>query len=401
MALPVAFQVFKSVHRAGFEPARRLLVRLAIVFCVLATARAETARKIVGYYYGKGRPHYRLSSVPVQKLTHLIYSLAVPTVQGDCEMAHPDIDIPNLQSLKLLRARNPRLAVLLSVGGWSGSRYFSDVAATPSARRHFSASCLRIVEKYGLDGLDIDWEYPVTGGKKTDHKRTSDKENFVLLLRQLRTDLNASHHDRPRLLTIASTGYRNHLNDLSAGEMAEVLDWFNLMGYDFNEMQPKLTSHHSSLFAWPTIPRLNADAVTFANSDAAVQWYLDHGVPPEKIVLGLPFYGQVWANVPDERHGLFEPYRGRPGEDGTLSYHDIVERYLPAYTRYWDDQAKVPWLYNQRTQIVISYEDSESIAAKAKYVVQKKLGGIMFWDLGQDDGKSTLLEAINKALAED
>jgi chitinase len=397
----MALQNFKPAYCEGFESARRLLVRIAMIWCVLATGQAQTTKKIVGYYYGKGRPDYELSRVPVQKITHLIYSHAVPTAQGDCEMAHPDVDIPNLLSLKSLRAHNPRLLVLLSVGGWSGSRYFSDVAATPSARFRFSASCLRIVDKYGLDGIDIDWEYPVTGGKETDHRRKSDKENFVLLLRQLRADLNALQHERPPLLTIASTCYRNHLNDLSAEEMAAVLDWFNLMGYDFNEMQPTRTFHQSGLFAWPTTPTLNADAIKFANSDAAVQWYLDHGVPPAKIVLGLPFYGQVWANVPDDHHGLFEPFRGRPGEEGTLSYREIEQTYLPTYTRYWDDRAKVPWLYNEKTKIMISYEDRESIAAKAKYVTQKHLAGIMFWDLGQDDSKSALLEAINRALAAD
>jgi chitinase len=377
----------------------RLFVTAALVWCVLNTAHAESENKIVGYYYGKGRPHYQLSEVPAQKLTHLIYSHAVPTVQGDCRMAHPDIDLPNLRALKGLRVQNPKLLVLLSVGGWSGSRYFSDVAVTPSARRRFSKSCLRIVEKYGLDGLDIDWEYPVTGGKTTDHKRKSDKKNFVLLLKQLRSDLNGLHHERPPLLTIASTAYRNHLNDLSVKEMVNVLDWFNVMGYDFDEMQPYRTFHHSGLFAWPTTAMVSTDAIKFANCDAAVRWYLDHGVPSEKIVLGLPFYGHIWANVPAEHNGMFQPYRGRPGEDGTLSYREIEQMYLPTYARYWDDQAKVPWLYNQETKITISYEDADSIAAKAKYVIQKQLGGIMFWDLGQDDSKSTLLNAIDKGLA--
>jgi chitinase len=397
----VALRCSKAERKAGFEFVRPLLVRLTIVSCVLATAQAETAKKIVGYYYGKGRPHYQLSSVPVEKLTHLIYSHAVPTVEGDCEMAHPDIDIPNLQSLNVLRLKNPKLLVLLSVGGWSGSRYFSDVAATPSARRHFSASCLRIVAKYGLDGIDIDWEYPVTGGKPTDHKRKSDKGNFVLLLRQMRSDLNGLQHERPPLLTIASTAYRNHLNDLSVKEMAEVLDWFNVMGYDLDEMQPNRTFHHSGLFPWPTASIANTDAIKFANCDAAVRWYLDHEVASEKIVLGLPFYGHIWANVPAEHNGMFQPYEGSPSEDGTLSYREIEQTYLPVYTRYWDSQAEVPWLYNPKTKIAISYEDAESIAAKAKYVIQKKLGGIMFWDLGQDDSRSTLLDAINKALAKD
>lgn len=374
-----------------------LLGRMLLILCALATAQAGTAKKIVGYYYGKGRPGYEFSQVPVQELTHLIYSHAKPTARGDCELAHADLDIPNLRTLKALRAENPRLLVLLSVGGWSGSRYFSDVAATPSARRQFSASCLQIIEKYGLDGLDVDWEYPVTGGKRTDHKRGSDKENFVLLLRKLRSDLDAFGQERHLLLTIASTGYRNHLNDLSLEEMSDILDWFNLMGYDFNEMQPERTSPHSGLYAGTT-PKLDADAIKYANSDAAVQWYLDHGVPLEKIVLGLPFYGQVWASVPNENEGLYEPYRGRPGEDGTLSYREIQQSYLPFYTRHWDDQAKVPWLYNKETRIMTSYEDPESITAKAKYVIQKHLGGMMFWDLGQDDSESTLLDTIYRQL---
>ena len=381
-----------ELHKQGYE-----LVCSLLILCTLATAQAETKR-IVGYYYGKGRPGYQFSQVPVQKLTHLIYSLAKPTARGNCELAHPGVDVPNLRALKALRAKNARLSVLLSVGGWSGSTYFSDVAATPSARKQFSASCLEIVQKYGFDGLDIDWEYPVTGGKPTDHKRKSDKESFVLLLKQLRSDLDAFDTGRHLLLTVASTGYRNHLPDLSLKEMSDVLDWFNLMGYDFNEMQPGRTSHHSGLFAWPATSKLDADAIQYANSDAAVQWYLDHGVPPEKIVLGVPFYGQIWANVPDQNDGLFEPYRGRPGEEGALSYREIERDYLPSYTRHWDDQVKVPWLYKKETKIMISYEDSESIAVKARYVIQKNLGGMMFWDLGQDDSRSTLLNTIHKQL---
>jgi chitinase len=374
-----------------------LLVCLELILCASGAGQSGLS-KIVGYYYGKGRPGYQLSQVPVQELTHLIYSHAKPTARFDCEMAHPDVDIPNLLALKVLRTKNPRLLVLLSVGGWSGSTYFSDIAATASARQQFSTSCLEIVQKYGLDGLDVDWEYPVTGGKRTDHKRKNDKENFGLLLKQLRADLDAFGHDRHLLLTVASTGYRNHLNDLSLKEMSDVLDWFNLMGYDFNEMQPKRTSHHSGLFAWSTTSKLDADAIKYANSDAAVQWYIDHGVPPEKIVLGVPFYGQIWANVPDENNGLYEPFKGRPGEEGTLSYREIEQAYLPVYARHWDDQVKAPWLYKKETKVMISYEDPESIAAKAKYVIQKRLGGMMFWDLGQDDSKSTLLGAIHEHL---
>jgi chitinase len=313
---------------------------------------------------------------------------------------HPDVDVPNLAELKTLRVRNPHLLILLSVGGWSGSEFFSDVASVDSARRQLSASCLALVQKYGLDGLDIDWEYPVTGGMPTDHKRESDKGNFVLLLKQMRGDLDAFSPGRHLLLTIASTCYRNHLNDLSAKEMSSVLDWFNLMCYDLDDMEPKLTSHGSALFSWAT-QRTNADAAKYANCDAAVRWYVDQGVPTEKIVLGVPFYGQVWAGVTDANDGLYEPYSTRPEDDGTLSFREIEESYLPTYSRHWDDRAKVPWLYNKATKIMISYEDPESITAKAKYVIRQELGGMMFWDLGQDDGRSTLLGAIYRQLGRD
>jgi chitinase len=121
-------------------------------------------------------------------------------------------------------------------------------------------------------GWTIDWEYPVIGGKRTDHKRNTGKASFVLLLKQLRSDLDAVGHERHLLLT--------------------GLDWFNLMGYDFNEMQLKRASPHSGLFAWAATSKLDADAMKYANSDAAVQWYLDHGVPTGKIVLGLLFMGK-------------------------------------------------------------------------------------------------------------
>ena len=176
MQLGEALNVMPGLRRSAYLP-----LCLELILCASGAGQSGS-RKIVGYYYGKGRPGYQVSQVPVQELTHLIYSHARPTARGDCELAHPDLDTPNLLALKVLRAQNPRLLVLLSVGGWSGSTFFSDIAATASARKQFSTSCLEIVEKYGLDGLDVDWEYPVTGGKRTDHRRKSGKENFVLLL---------------------------------------------------------------------------------------------------------------------------------------------------------------------------------------------------------------------------
>jgi len=385
------------VHARRIRGAGCLLICSVLILSVPSTAQARP-KKIVGYYYGKSSSTgYRFDKIPVELLTHLIYSQARPTSKGVCALGHPDVDLSNLAWLSALKGRNPHLLILLSVGGWSGSAYFSDLAATAEARRKFSASCMELVKKYGFDGLDIDWEYPVTGGKPTDHKRMSDKENFVLLLEQLRSDLDALEKGRHPLLTIASTCYHAHLGDLATGGLARVLDWFNIMCYDMNEMEPKLTFHHSGLFASETSRKAVGDA-KYANCDAAVQWYLDQGVPAAKIVLGVPFYGQIWSDVSDVNHGLYQRFGGRPVEDGVLSFREIDESYLAIYSRQWDDEAKVPWLYSRKTKAMISYEDAESLTAKADYVLKKDLAGIMFWDIAQDDSRFTLLNTIYNRL---
>ena len=123
-----------------------LLFCLALILCTSGLAEAE-GKRIVGYHWGKGRPGCQLSQVPALKLTHLIYSRAMPNAEGDCVFAHPTIDVPNLAELKTLRIRNPHLLILLSIGGWSGSEFFSDVAESDSARKRLSASCVAMVQK--------------------------------------------------------------------------------------------------------------------------------------------------------------------------------------------------------------------------------------------------------------
>jgi hypothetical protein len=114
-------------------------------------------------------------------------------------------------------------------------------------------------------------------------------------------------------------------------------------------VEPNLASDGSALFLWAT-QKANADAAKYASCDAAVRWYVDQRVPTEKIVLGVPFYGQVWAGVPNANDGIYEPYSTRPGDDGTLSFREIEESYLPTYSRHWDEQSKVPWLYKKKDE---------------------------------------------------
>jgi chitinase len=104
----------------------------------------------------------------------------------------------------------------------------------------------------------------------------------------------------------------------------------------------------------------------------------------------------MWGNVADTNHGLFQP--GKPVPHAYAPYSAIVETMLKqGYVRYWDSSASVPYLYNSQTQIFVSYEDPESVAAKCSYIVSHKLGGAMFWDYSGDPS-GALLRSLNQSL---
>ena len=124
--------------------------------------------------------------------------------------------------------------------------------------------------------------------------------------------------------------------------------------------------------------------------DAAVQTYLEAGIPAHKLVVGIPFYARGWQGVPNENNGLYQPAAGPAKsnlEPGVFTYSQLVKGYLPTYTRYWHEEAQVPWLYNPESGVMITYEDPQSVGVKADYVQDHSLGGAMIWELSQDGGE--------------
>ena len=307
-------------------------------------------------------------------------------------MAHPDVDGNNFEILRSIKAAHPNLHLLLSVGGAPPSTYFSEVASSEGLRRTFAESCVALALKNGFDGLDIDWEYPVNGGVDGNALHKEDRENFVSLLMATREALDKHMGMKHGFLTVASTAYWNHLPDLDLPEMVRYLDWFNVMAYDLSDMNPQYASHASSLFAWKKTSNEKPGAQALANADAAVKWYLSHGVPAQKIVLGVPFYGTGWAGVPGTDHGLFQIYTGREGEGDGIPFRSIHHE-LASYTRFWDEKAEAAWLYSP-SGVMISFEDEQALTAKAKYVRRNHLGGIMFWELSEDDEEFDLLQTL-------
>ncbi len=363
-------------------------------------------RNIIGYYtsWSIYVRDYHVQDIPAGQINAINYASANISggeiVLGDY---YADIDIfypgdswdPDslrgcFHQLQLLKAQHPHLMTLISVGGWTWSHYFSDVALTEASRSQFAASCVAFIQEYGFDGVDLDWEYPVSGGLPTNIYRPEDRENFTLLLAELRTQLDAAGDF---LLTIAAPASPLIMENIEIDLIHPYLDWINIMTYDFHgpwsgDSDP-VTGFNAALYPADENPVPEPYWSGF-NLDAAVQAYQDLGVPSEKINPGLPFYGRAFGGVGAENNGLYQPYWGvapdGTWENGVYDYWHLAEDYINqnGYSRYFHEEALVPWLYNPNTQIMISYDDSTSISTKCQYILDNDLGGAMFWEFSGD-----------------
>jgi chitinase len=383
----------------------------------------DSSYRLVGYYaswdvYNRA---VFLSQIDTQHLTHINYAFSNISPEGECVNGDIDADTirffganrsvigeddpieglrGNFRQLALLKEKHPALKVLISIGGWTWSERFSDAAATEQSRLRFVRSCVDLyLVRYGesFDGIDIDWEYPVAGGLHPG--RPEDTHNLTLLLQEFRSQLDSLGETTGRqyLLTLAGPAAPDTIGRFELGEIRKTLDWINVMTYDFHVASEEMTGLLSPLYGSPRDP----DPVSQEsyNADAAVRAYLAAGVPAGQIVLGIPFYGRSWKDT--ENDGLFK-LAGGPAmgadEPGYMSYTEIVAGPLKTGRRYWEENAKAPWLRVSENGVFISYEDAESISWKVKYIREQGLGGAMVWELGLDGGE--LLKPLGDGLFE-
>ncbi|MEN3356904.1 MAG: chitinase [Mycobacteriales bacterium] len=316
----------------------------------------------------------------------------------------------NFNQLRELKARHPNLSVLVSLGGWSFSKYFSDAALTPASRRAFAASCIDLFIKGNLpqlagdpaggpgaaagvfDGIDLDWEWPGSDGNAGNIIRPEDKRNYGLLMAEIRRQLDAygrrthRHYALSAFLPAAPA-------KISAGvdvrSVFRSLDWATVQGYDLHGTWETGTNHQAQLFSPAADP-----APERFSADQAIRSYLRAGAPAGKLLLGIPYYGRGWAGVPDVNHGLYQPGTGPAPATFDAGVEDYkVLKTLPGQ-RFTDRRAGATWLYDGST--FWSYDDLPAIAAKTRYVTANRLGGTMVWELDGDDG--TLTAAIANGL---
>lgn len=362
--------------------------------------------RIVGYFisWGVYDRDYHVAEIPAQRLTHVNYAFANLADDGTCILGDPYADVErlydgddpnqplkdNFNQLLKLKQQHPHLRTLISVGGYTWSSNFSPVAATEQGRKHLAATCVQFMRDYGFDGIDVDWEYP---------SGPADKVNFTLLLAALRAELDQAELEDSAeyLLTIAAPAGLQNIANLELDKIPQHLDWVNLMGYDFTGPWMPTTGLNAPLYT----PADDPDPGAGLSDHAAVGAYLQGGVPPDKLVLGVPFYGRSFAGVPAGADGLWQTFTGPgPGtwEPGFVEYHDIAANYVPKYTRHFHRSALVPWLYDPQTQLFITYDDPESMQYKADYILREGLGGAMFWELSSDTPDGALLGVLADAL---
>lgn len=363
------------------------------------TAPIENQYKKVGYYSSWSTySNFQVSNIDASQLTHINYAFANISSTGEVILGDSwaDVEKPfpgdsttqpikgNFNQLLKLKQQYPHLKTLISIGGWTWSDKFSDVALTEQSRAVFANSAVQFMTKYGFDGIDIDWEYPVSGGKAGNIERPEDKQNFTLLLKALREALNvqSSKDGKEYLLTIATGAGKAHAANLELNLIQQYVDYIQLMTYDFHGTWDSLTGFNAPLYRDPG-SRFSGE---WSVNDT-VHTYLNYGVPANKLIMGLPLYGRVYNQVTNAENGLYQSYSGG---GSAIGYGELLNKYinLNGYTRYWGADSKVPWLFNGSQ--FISYDDEESIGYKTSYIKAMGLGGAMMWELSNDPNKKLL-----------
>ncbi len=421
------------------------------------TENTGAMSRVVGYFvqWGIYARNYRVKDVvtngAADKLTHLNYAFANVSKDFKCYEetragwgdSYADYEVPftadqsvdgqadplnrplygNFNQIKKLKAMYPKLKTLISIGGWSWSGRFSD-AALPENRVEFVKSCIDVYIRGNLpifpgtkiggqgvaagvfDGIDIDWEFPALPGFPGDPARNlppnvyrpEDTQNFTALLAEFRKQLDeiGAETGNPYLLTIAAPAIDSQYSKMELNKIHPYLDFINVMAYDMHGAWDATgpTNFQAPLYASPADS--SPEPARRYSIDATVAGFLKTGVPADKVVMGIPFYGRGWTNVPDKNNGLYQsnpamlpaPATYEPGID---DYKVLKKLKSPSFR---DPKTGSFWVFNGKT--FWSYDDPEVIAQKMQYAKSKGLGGVMVWSLDGDDG--TLMKAINDNL---
>lgn len=365
---------------------------LLFFLCSLHSAQAVVppkTKKVVIAYVGGFRGLVDASIIDAKKITHINYAF-VNIKDNKAWLENEATDSVNFRQLNLLKRTNPDLKILISIGGWAWSDKFSDAVLTDATRKLFAKTSVDIVRQYKLDGVDIDWEYPGLPGEDNVY-RPEDKQNYTLMFKALREELNALENQTKKkyLLTTAVGGFYDFIAHTEMGKAQVYLNYVNIMSYDFKTGVDTITGHHTNLY--PSIGH-----AAELSTDRTVKEFIAAGVPSSKVVMGVAFYARSWTTATPTNRGMTQKaVQARWGGGYSVLKDSTVNK--KGFTRYWDDKAKAPYLFNAEKMIFISYDDEMSITEKCHYATRNNLGGVMFWEYTEDP-KGYLLTTISQEL---
>jgi len=359
---------------------RQSLLFLFFLLLFSSTLPAQQPKRfaVIAYYMADDK---QIDQFDINKLTHIIYSFChVKDNKLQVDNAGDSSTISHLVSLKKI---NPELKIMLSLGGWGGCAPCSEAFSTAAGRKAFARSVKALNDYFGTDGLDLDWEYPTIEGHPGHLYQTQDRENFTALIQELRKVLGENNE-----LSFAAGGFQKYLDEsVEWTKIMPLVDRVNIMSYDLVNGYSTVTGHHTPLFS--TNPKEES-------ADRAVQFLLNLGIPSAKLVIGGAFYARVWKNVADVNHGLYQKGEHINGYDFKSYANNLTS--ANGWQYFWDKKAQAPFWYNKEKKLFATGDDLASIATKTRYALDKKLGGIMFWELTLDEHDKGMLATIDHAI---
>ncbi|EPZ31515.1 Glycoside hydrolase, family 18, catalytic domain-containing protein [Rozella allomycis CSF55] len=361
-----------------------------------------TGTKVVVYFpnWAIYSRKYFVWDMDWNKITHINYAFANVLPDGSISLLDPWADTDqrfidhgdswndpnenlfgNFNQLFKFKQNFRHVKVGLSLGGWTLSKYFSDACSTPEGRKKLVGSSIKLMIDLGLDFIDIDWEYPTEGGLDGNSHRPEDGENYVKLLKEFRTQfLGLNFVPQLSVAAPASKLYYRHWN---IPQMCQLLDFVNIMTYDFSGSWSRKAGHQSNLYDYPN------NEMNISVNETIVDW-IKLGCPSEKIVMGMPIYGRSFENTKGLGFPFTSPTVGT-WEPGVFDYKKLP---LAGSSEYYDVKSGASYSYDSAKKILVSYDTIPVVNQKLEYIRDLSLGGAMFWEISADrptnDPKSIL-----------